>query len=370
MHIDKIEVFYVVFPLTYPWKTAYGSDPDVHTILVKMSCGDAVGWSETAPLYAPCYSPESSVGVYHTLREYMAPVIIGQELESAYDLLGRLKHFKGNYFAKAGLEIAWWMLKAVMEGKPLHQLLGGTRTVVDSGTAHGIKDNLDMLMKAIQAGIDKGYPRTKLKFAPHWGLDMLQSVRRNFPDHTFHIDCNSGFTMDDLPMFKEVDKFGLAMIEQPLYHDDLVEHARLQAQIETPICLDESIKSTRDMQLAIELKSCRYVNIKPPRVGGLQSAIDIHDLARENGIPAWVGGMVESSLAKGINLELATLENFVYPNDLTPSSDNIRNDITKPAFEYPGDERVFKPSTVPGIPYLPDPNRLQEVTKYSFSLEG
>ena len=365
-----MEVYYVVFPLIYPWRTAYGSDPDVHTILVKMGSGSHEGWGETTPLYAPCYSPESSVGVYHTIREFFAPQIVGQEFPTARDLADRLKHFKGNYFAKAGVENAWWLLKAKMEGKPLHKLLGGTRDIVESGTAHGIKENLDMLMQAIQQGIDAGYKRTKLKFARGWGLEMLKPVRANFPNHTFHIDCNSSFTFDDLSMFKEVDKLGLAMIEQPLPHDDLVDHAKLQAQIDTPICLDESIKSVRDMRLAIELKSCRYVNIKHGRVGGLQSAIDIHNMARDNGIPAWVGGMLESSLAVGISVELATLGNFVYPNDIGPSSQFIKEDITEPTLEFPGKEKVFIPSTVPGIPYLPDKAKLAAHTRDKFVLEA
>jgi len=368
MRIDSLEVYYVVFPLIYPWKTAYGADPDVHTILVKMVSEGQVGWGETTPLYEPCYSPESSVGVYHTIEEYLAPAVIGQEFESARDLMDRLKHFKGNYFAKAGLEVAWWMLKATMEGVPLHRLLGGTREKVESGTAHGIKDDLDMLMEAIGRDIDAGYKRTKLKFARIWGLDVLQAVRADFPDHTFHIDCNSGFTLDDLDMFREVDKLGLAMIEQPLFHDDLVEHAKLQAQLQTPICLDESIRSVRDMRLAIELESCRYVNIKPPRVGGLQSSIDIHNLARDNGIPAWVGGMLESSFGKGVNLELATLENFVYPNDIGPSSRGIKEDITDPVLEFAGEEKVFEPSTVPGTPYLPTADKLEKFTRHSFAL--
>ena len=260
------------------------------------------------------------------------------------------------------------MLKAVMEQKPLHQLLGGTRKVVESGTAHGIKENLDMLMEAVQKGIDEGYKRTKLKYARSWGLDMLRSVRNNFPKHTFHIDCNSAFTLEDLPMFKEVDKLHLAMIEQPLFHDDLVDHAALQAQLETPICLDESIKSVRDMRLAIELNSCRYVNIKPPRVGGLQAAIDIHDLAGDHGIPAWVGGMLESSLGTGTNVELATLDNFVYPNDIGPSSRSIREDITDPVLEFPGEQRVFTPSKVPGVPYLPVVEKLEKLTRHKFVL--
>jgi len=368
MHIERIELYYVVFPLIYPWRTAYGSDQDIHTILVKLCSNNSVGWGETTPLYAPCYSPESSVGVYHTIREYIAPQIVGHEIETAYDLLDRLKHFKGNYFAKAGVEIAWWMLKAAVQGKPLHVLLGGTHKDIESGSAQGIKENLDMLMEAIQNDIDAGYKRTKLKFAHDWGLDMLRSVKRVFPKHTFHIDCNSSYTFDELPIFKEVDKLGLAMIEQPFWHNDLVEHAKLQAQLETPICLDESIRNTRDMRMAVELQSCQYVNIKPGRVGGLQNAIDIHNFARDHGIRCWVGGMLESSLGKGINIELATLDNFVYPNDISPSTRSIKEDITDPVLEFPGEGKVFIPSTVAGVPYLPSESKLERFSREKYIL--
>ena len=368
MRVDRLDAYYVVFPLISPWKTAYGSDSEVHTILVRMGSGDHEGWGETTPLYAPCYSPESSVGVYHTIREYLAPQIVGREFNSARDLLNALKHFKGNPFAKAGVEIAWWMLKAVMAGQPLHKLLGGARQTVESGAAHGVKESLDDLLAAIQQGIEAGYKRTKLKFTPDWGIEVLRAVKSAFPEHVFHIDCNAGFTFDDLPLFGEVDKLGLAMIEQPLACDDLIEHARLQARLDTPICLDESIRSVRDMRLAIEIGACGYVNIKPGRVGGLQNALDIHDLARDHGIPAWVGGMLESSLGKGINVELATLENFVYPNDIAPSSRNIREDITEPTIEFPGREGILKPSVVPGVPYLPSPERLKRFTRHAFSL--
>ncbi len=370
MRIDRMEVYYVVFPLVYTWVTAYGADPHAHGILVKLVSGDREGWGEAGPLYAPTYSPESALGVYHTIREYFAPQIVGQDFGTARDLVNHLKHFKGNYFAKGAVEIAWWVLKAVMDKKPLHQLLGGTRTVVEAGIAHGIKENTDMLMEAVQKGIDAGYKRSKLKFSREWGLEVLKPVRKNFPKHTFHIDCNSSFPLKDLPLFKEVDKLGLAMIEQPLQHDDLIDHAKLQARLETPICLDESIKTIRDMRLAIELKSCRYVNIKHGRVGGLQSAIDIHNLARDNGIPAWVGGMLESSVAVGVSVELATLENFVYPNDVGSSSQFIREDLTEPTIEFPGKEKVFKPSSVPGIPYLPHPGKLARHTREKFILDG
>ena len=369
MRIDKIEVYYVVLPLHHPWTTAYGSDPDVHTILLKLVSGEHEGWGETTPLYAPCYSPESSVGVYHVLREYMAPRVVGHDFATARDVYDHLKPFKGNFFAKAGLEIAWWMLKANMEGKPLHELLGGTRDVVECGQAHGIKDTVDLLMEAIQEGIDEGYKRTKLKFSRDWGLDVLRAARSTFPEHTFHIDCNSSFTLDDLPMFLEIDTLGLAMIEQPLHYDDVVEHAKLQAAIETPVCLDESIRSVRDMRLAIELKSCRYVNIKPPRVGGLQAAVDIHDLARDSGIPTWVGGMLESSLGKAINVELATLDNFVYPHDIGPSSESFKEDVTEPVLEFPGKARAFTPSTVAGVPCGPVMEKVERLTKERFVVQ-
>ena len=225
-----------------------------------------------------------------------------------------------------------------------------------------------MLMEAVQKGIDAGYKRTKLKFARGWGLEMLKPVRANFPKHTFHIDCNSSFTLDDLAMFKEVDKLGLAMIEQPLAYDDLLDHAALQKKLGTPICLDESIKSVEHMRQAIALKACRYVNIKHGRVGGLQSSLDIHNLARDNGIPAWVGGMLETSIAIGVSVELGTLSNFVYPNDIGASSLFLKEDLTEPTVEFPGKEKALKPSTVPGIPYIPTAKKLAKHTKEKFIL--
>ena len=368
MRLDRMEVYYTL---------SAGVSLD-HGLWVRpgrpqhsgeAGLGKPGGLGRVGPPLRPDLFPRIGGGVYHTIREYFAPPIVGREFDTARDLVKQLKHFKGNYFAKGAVEIAWWLLKANLEKKPLHKLLGGTRTEVEGGIAHGIKENLDMLMEAIQKGIDAGYKRTKLKFARGWGLEMLKPVRANFPKHTFHIDCNSSFTLDDLAMFKEVDKLGLAMIEQPLAHDDLLDHATLQAKSATPICLDESIKSVGHMRQAIALKACRYVNIKHGRVGGLQSALDIHNLARDNGIPAWVGGMLESSVAIGVSVELGTLENFVYPNDVGASSLFLKEDLTEPTVEFPGKEKVFKPSSVPGIPYLPTRKKLAQHTREKFILE-
>ena len=363
MKIDAIEVYYVTLPLEYPWRTAFGEDDVVHSVLVKAITGDHIAWAETTPLYAPTYSPETAMSAFLCIKEFLAPRIVGQEIETAEELNKRLSIFKGNHFAKSGVEIAWWMMSAKIQGKPLHELLGGTRKVVEAGADFGVQDSIDMLLEKIERALNLGHKRVKLKARPGWDLEMLKAVCSTFPDATFHIDCNSGYTLEDVPLFREIDKFGLAMIEQPLFHTDLLDHSELQRQLETPICLDESIKNVRDMEWAIRLKSCRYVNIKPGRVGGLQNALRIHDLSLEAGIPAWVGGMLESAIGAGICIELATLENFVYRNDLFPTGAYYEEDLTDPPIVL-NEDCTFTASTVPGTPYQPVLERIERATKH------
>jgi O-succinylbenzoate synthase len=362
MKIDKMDVYYVTLPLIYPWRTAYGEDAAIHSVLVRMVSGGQEGFGETTPFYAPTYSPETASSAFFLIKEIFGPFVVGKEWASASALRDALAIFKGNPFAKAGIEIAWWVLEAKLKKLPLHRLLGGKRNFVEAGQDFGIQDSIDMLLGNIEKAVREGFKRIKLKARPGWDLEMLRAVRASFPKTIFHIDCNSGYTLDHLPFFKEVDKLGLAMIEQPLFHDDLVEHAELQRQMETPICLDESVKSPRDMRLAIKLKSCRYVNIKPGRVGGLQNAIEIHNLARDNGIPAWVGGMLESGLGSGVNIELGTLDNFTYPGDLFPSERFYVEDLAEPAVRFAPGKLGFEPSSVPGIPYTPVVERIEKRT--------
>ena len=369
MKIDRIQVYYVSMPLIYPWRTAYGSDDEVDSVLLHAYSGQVDAWAETTPLRTPTYSPEFTLGVYSLISEIMAPLLVGQEFDSAEALLSRLRPFKGNPFAKAGMEIAWWMLQAKIEGRPLHELLGGTHRKVEAGADFGIQDSIDMLLTKIQSAVDQGYKRTKLKYAPGWDLEMLRAVRATFPKHTFHIDCNSGYTLDDLPMFKEIDKLGLAMIEQPLFHTDLLDHAELQRHLETPICLDESIKSVRDFELALKYDSCRVLNIKPGRVGGLSASIKLHDMARDAGIPCWVGSMLESGVGYGTLIELATLDNFAYPADIFPSDHFYTQDLAEPSVVINRD-RTFTPSSVPGIPYEPDMSRTEAATRFSKVIEA
>jgi len=330
MRIDRIELYHVAMPLIYPWRTAYGEDAAIESVLVKMTSGDVYGWGETAPFAAPCYSPEWAAGSFAVLRDWLAPAIARQTIEAPDELQRRLAMYKGNPFAKGALDTAWWVLDARRRGVPLFRALGGTRNAVDVGADFGVMDSFDDLVRSVGEAADAGFKRVKLKFRPGWDTNMLVAVRGSFPKLTIHIDCNSGYRLDDLPLFKQIDRFGLAMIEQPLQHDDLVDHAKLAKAIETPICLDESITSLDRARQAIELGSCRWVNIKPGRVGGLTNARAIHDLCRGAGIPCWVGGMLESAVGASLCIALATLDNFTYPADIFPSSRFYREDLADP----------------------------------------
>lgn len=363
MRFDRIELFHVRMPLVAPWRTAYGEDAFVESVLARVESGGVQVWSETSCLAAPCYSPEWAAGVFAISRDWLAPALVGQSLDSGAELQRRLAHFKGNPFAKALFDNAWWILDAKQTGQPLYRRLGATRNSVPVGADFGVEDTIDSLLAKIGRAVDAGFPRIKLKFRPGWDLEMLRAVRREFPDQTIHIDCNSGYTLADLELFQRLDEFRLAMIEQPLGHDDLVDHATLQAAIVTPVCLDESITSPDKARQAIELGSCRYINVKPGRVGGLTHALAIHDLCRAAGTSCWVGGMLESAIGARVCVALAMLDNFIYPADIFPSSRFYKSDLGQPPIELsrsPDGTPHVVADDVPGIAAEPDPKRLEK----------
>jgi O-succinylbenzoate synthase len=333
MKIDRIELFHVAMPLIYPWRTAYGEDQEIHSVLCRVSSGSVDGWGESSPLAAPCYSPEWAGGVFATVHDWLAPALLGKDIETGQQLQQRLQFYKGNPFAKAVLDNAWWSLHSNVANLPLHVALGARRDKVTVGADFGIMDSIDELLTAIAQAIDDRFPRIKLKFRPGWGVEMLTAVRRLTPDYPIHIDCNSGYRLTDLDLFKTVDNFRLQMIEQPLQHDDVVDHAQLQRQLTTPICLDESIVSLTHARQAIELGSCRFVNIKPGRVGGLTNAVAIHDRCQQSNIPCWVGGMLESAVGSSQCTALAMLDNFTYPADIFPSERFYRQDLADPPLQ-------------------------------------
>jgi O-succinylbenzoate synthase len=361
MRIDSIDLFHVAMPLIYPWRTAYGEDAACHSVLCRMTSGSIEAWGESSPLAAPCYSPEWAGGIFAVAKQWLAPAIVGQKIASGEDLQQRLAVYKGNPFAKGLLDIAWWGLASRVRGVPLHRLLGATRDCAAVGADFGVMDSLDDLLTAIGRAVDQRFPRVKLKFRPRWDLDMLRAVRAQHPRETFHIDCNSGYRLSDMDLFRQIDEFHLAMIEQPLSHDDLVDHARLQSEIKTPICLDESVTHPRHAEQAIQLSSCRYVNIKPGRVGGLTNAKIIHDLCRRAGIPCWVGGMLESATGAAACVALAMLDNFMYPADIFPSSRFYHQDLAERPLELTTlDDGTPAVAAFDEIP-APDAGRLEKL---------
>ena len=363
MLIERIDVYRVRIPTAINFRTSYGDHLATDTLLVRMEGAGHYAWGESCPPWFPGYSSEWTGAAFLTVRDHMAPRVIGHQVDSAEALLERLAFVKGNEFARSALEIPWWVLEAKRRGVPLHQALGGKGGRVKVGADFGVQDSLDLLMEKIQGAIDAGFPRIKLKYRPGWDGKMVDAVRATFPDFTFHIDCNAAYTLADADQFHALDRYRLAMIEQPLADDgqSLLHHAELQKRIETPICLDESAQSLAHVRAAIRLGACRVINIKMGRVGGLAASRAIQALCAEHGIPCWVGGMLESAIGGQICAELATLWNFTYPGDIFPSSYFYTNDIGKPEIALCGPGEVAT-STVPGIAQEPDPDLLAQWT--------
>jgi O-succinylbenzoate synthase len=365
--VEAIDLYRVRIPLLTPFRTAYGCDDAVEPVLVRMEGGGLVGWGEAQAFRHPTYCPEFGAGIFITLRDVLAPRLLGQDLAVADDLHRRIAAFKGNPFARGALDMAWWDLYAKSLRMPLWKALGGVRETITVGADFGAMESLDALLAKVDAAVQAGFARVKLKFCPGWDVDMVHTVRSAFPKLKFHIDCNSAYTLKDLEMFRRLDRYGLAMIEQPLAHDDLLDHATLARQIETPICLDESITSVEKARKAIEARACRWVNIKPVRVGGLTAALKINALCASAGIPCWVGGMLETAIGASHCAAMATVRNMGYPCDVFPSSRFFKEDLGRPELFLSGPSTMTLPAGI-GLGAEPDPEMLDRLTVERASL--
>ena len=359
MKIDAISVFHVSMPLKAPWKTAFSEETAIDTVLVRMTSGELAGWGEAAPYAVPQFSPEWTGGCLALIRDVFAPLLVGQEIRSGEDLQARLASYKGNYFAKAALDTAWWDLHARSLEQPLWRLIGGESPVVAVGADIPVQDDMEALLQHVRNAVEAGFGRIKLKYRRDSSPAMVAAVRAAAPEMPVHIDCNSGFSLDDLPIFAELDKLGLAMIEQPLGWHDLVDHARLQAELETPICLDETITSLDEVRKAREIGAGRMINIKHGRVGGLTNALAIHRYCRQHGIPCWVGGMLESFVGQGVSLAFATLPGNSYPADIFPDGRLYGTDLAEPALHLSGQGEMTAPERS-GHGFAPAPDRLDD----------
>jgi O-succinylbenzoate synthase len=368
MKIERIDLLHVQLKLKEPFETSSSRKDHLDHILVKIYSGELIGYGECACPTEPFYCYETTQTCLHILKDFIIPRVLGQDIVSVEDLINRYRNIKGHNFAKSGLEMAWWDLLARWENKPLYKLLGGVRTAIESGVSLGIEKSIEDLLPKIERFLKEGYRRIKLKIKPGKDLAVVEAVRHQFGDIPLMLDANSAYTLQDLPLFKELDKYHLMMIEQPLAHDDIYDHSKLQREIKTPICLDESIHSAEDARKAIELGSCRIINIKPGRVGGLYEARKIHDLCYRQGIPVWCGGMHEYGIGRAHNIALSTLPNFTLPGDVSASSKYYPEDIVAPPIEL--DNGKIKVIEAPGIGYRPVEQQIKKYTVASYCFEA
>jgi len=362
MIIDRIELRHVKLVLVAPFVTSMGTEYDEEHIIVRVDGEGITGWGESVAEGTPFYSYETVKTAWHILEDFLIPAIIGRNLNSIDEAIQAWEKVRGHRMAKAGLEAALWDLFAKAEGKSLAQLIGGVKSKIDVGVSIGIQSNPDELVKKVEGYLKEGYKRIKIKIAPGSDLELVKAIRKNFPDILFQVDANSAYKLSDINLFKAMDEYNLLLIEQPLSCDDIYDHSKLQRELKTPICLDESIHSLADANAAIELDSCRIINIKPGRVGGFTESKLIHDMCAAKNIPVWCGGMLESGIGRAGNVALASLPNFTLPGDISASKKYYKEDIVEPLFVINSDGTMDVP-TKPGIGVDVNIKRLDQVTE-------
>jgi len=329
--IQSIELREIRLPLIHFFETSFGRTIERRIILACVTDSDgAEGWGECTAGEGPFYSDEWTDSCWDTLHEFLAPMVVGRKVNSAREAFDLMKPVRGHRMAKATIENACWDLEAKKLGVPLWKHLGGTQTEISCGVSIGIQDTPEILLEKIRTEVDAGYQRIKIKIKPGWDVRIVERVRRSFPDIRLMGDANSAYTLNDVALFKELDNYNLMMLEQPLSHDDIFDHAKLQRQIKTAVCLDESVHSAEDATHAIELKSCRIINVKLGRVGGHSEAKRIERVTRENNIPVWCGGMLESGIGRAHNIAMSTLTGFSLPGDVSASARYWSEDIIEP----------------------------------------
>ena len=349
MKITKIQLFEIRLPLVHFFETSFGRTTERRIILISVTDGDgATGWGECTAGETPAYCEEWTESAWWVLHDVLAELVLNREVESAAQIAGLMKPVRGNRMAKAAIETAAWDLEAKNAGVPIWKHLGGTNREIACGVSIGIQDSVEQLLDKIQIELDAGYQRIKIKIKPGWDFAVIEKVRAKFGNILLTADANSAYTLGDIELFKRLDEFELMMLEQPLAHDDIIDHAKLQREIETPICLDEPIRSVQDAENAIALKSGKIINIKLGRVGGHREAQKIAAVCRENQIQAWCGGMLESGIGRAHNIAMSTLAGFTLPGDVSASKRYWREDIIEPAVEVSARGTIVAPDA-PGI---------------------
>ena len=367
--IDRVEIRLVRLPLNEPFETSFGRIYSRLIFLLRLEGEGFSGWGEVVAEEEPRYSYETVGTAHRVILDHLAPAILARPIADLEDLAQRFAQFRGHNMAKAGLELAYMDLLARVQGQSLSQLIEGTRASVPVGVSLGIQPSLDQLLQRIELYLGFGYQRIKLKIKPGWDVDIVREVRHRYPGILLSVDANSAYTLNDADHLLALDEFGLLMVEQPLEHDDLVDHAKLQTRMSTPICLDESITGLRRAEQALEMGSCKMINIKIGRVGGYSQALAIHDLCHSRNIPVWCGGMLESGIGRAHNIALASLPGFTLPGDISASSRYFSKDVIDPEVSVSDDGTVDVPVR-PGLGFSVDLDHIEANTQTIERIEG
>ena len=333
MKIEAITLREIQMPLVHFFETSFSRTFSRRILLLTVHCDGINGWGECVAGEAPYYSSEWTESAWATIKNYLAPAVLGKTLASGRESVPLTAKVRGHNMAKAALENALWDAEAQQRKMPLWKLLGGTLREISCGVSIGIQDSIEQLLEKIQTELAAGYLRIKVKVKPGWDVNVLERVRSRWPEILLSCDANSAYTLDQLELLRKFDQFNLLMIEQPLWHDDIYCHSRLQQQLRTALCLDESIHHSRDAAEALDLNACRIINIKVGRVGGFSEAIKVHDVCAARNIPVWCGGMLESGVGRAHNIALSTLPNFRLPGDVSASKRYWKEDIIEPEVE-------------------------------------
>jgi o-succinylbenzoate synthase len=361
MRIDAIFLHELHIPLVQPFTTSFGTTDMRRVLLVELKAEGLTGWGECVAGEHPYFSEESIDTAWQVILQELAPALAVAEPEHAGKCPSIFKRVRGNRMAKGALENAVWDLEAQMRGVSLAELLGGIREKIVCGVSIGIQPTMERQMAEIEKELAAGYQRIKLKCKPGWDTKMFEAVRNRWPDIMLSCDANSSYRLNDGDHIATWDDFNLLMIEQPLWADDFYFHSMLQKRLETPICLDESIRNRRDALAAIEMESCRIINIKVGRVGGFSEAIAVHNAAQERGIPVWCGGMLETGIGRSHNIALSSLENFRLPGDVSASKRYWKEDIIEPEVEVSAKGEIVVPDT-PGRGFEVREDLIEELT--------
>jgi o-succinylbenzoate synthase len=369
MKLDTIILNHIRMPLVAPFETSFGRTTDRECILISIQSRGLTGYGECVADRDPGYSYETTGTAWHILKDFISPLLLGQEVAGAEDFHHRVGAIRGHHLAKAGVEMALWDLRGKLEGRSLREMLGGIRDRVQVGVSVGLQSSPENLVRTVEKYIQAGYGRIKIKIKPGRDVGDAAAVRAAFPGIKLQVDANSAYSLATWEILRPLDEFALLLIEQPLNEDDIWDHSKLQKEFRTPICLDESILTPRHARYALEMEACRIINIKAGRVGGLSQAVAIHDLCRERDVPVWCGGMLETGVGRASNLALASLPGFVLPGDISASNRYYIEDITHDCFSLNADSTIDVPSG-PGLGVAINPVSLKKYTLAKLRLDA